>query len=443
MRIRLSDHFTYQKLLRYALPSIAMMIFTSVYSIVDGYFVSNFVGKTPFAALNFIMPFLYILGAVGFMLGVGGSALIAKTLGEQKEEEADRLFSLFVYVMFLLGVIFAVGGFFAVRPIAAWLGATGDMLEDCVVYGRIILFALPGFILQYGFQSFFVTAEKPKLGLFFTLGAGGLNMVLDVLFIVVFHWGLVGAALATAISQTLGGVFPLFYFFRENDSLLRLGRTSFNGRALGKAAVNGSSEFISTISMSIVGMLFNYQMLRYAGEDGVAAYGVLMYVAFIFLSIFIGYSMGTAPIVSYHYGAGHQDELKNLFRKSLLIIACAAVLLFVAGETLARPLSHLFVGYDRELCELTVRGFTIYSFSLILAGFPIYGSAFFTALNNGVISAIISFLRTLVFETASVMLLPLLLGTDGIWGSIIVAEAVATLLTVFFWIKKAPRYGYA
>ena len=320
MSIQLSDHFNYRKLLRFTLPSIVMMIFTSIYGVVDGFFVSNFVGKTPFAAVNFIMPFLMILGAVGFMFGTGGSALIAKTMGEGDPEKANRLFSLFVYVSAACGIVIAVAGIAFIRPIASLLGAEGTMLDDCVTYGRIILIALPAYMLQYEFQSFFVTAEKPQLGLFVTIAAGVTNIVLDALFVAVFRWGLVGAAAATAISQMVGGIVPLFYFFRRNSSLLRLGKTRFDGRALLKACTNGSSELMSNISTSIVSMLYNLQLMHYVGEDGVSAYGVLMYVNMIFLAAFIGYSVGTAPVVGYHYGAGNHKELKSLLKKSMNLI---------------------------------------------------------------------------------------------------------------------------
>ena len=418
------------------------MLFTSVYSIVDGYFVSNYVGKAPFAALNFIMPALMILGAVGSMLGVGGSALVAKTLGEQDREGANRLFSLFVYATFIAGAVFALAGLFFLRPLAALMGAEGDLLENCLVYGRIFLLAMPAFMLQFAFQSFFVTAEKPQLGFWFTLGAGVTNMILDALFIGVFRWGLPGAAWATAISQTAGGLLPALWFFRPNDSLLRLGRTRFRGRAMAKACGNGASEFVSNISMSVVGMLYNVQLLRYAGEDGVAAYGVLMYVSMVFIAIFIGYSMGTAPIVGYHFGAQDREELRNLLRKSLGIVSAAALCMFAAGELLALPLSRLFVGYDAGLLSMTLRGFRLFSFTFLLAGIPIYGSSFFTALNDGLVSAIISFLRTVVFEAAAVLLLPLLLGLDGIWLAGVAAEGFALILTWYFWIRKAGKYGY-
>lgn len=442
MKIQLSDSFDYKKLLRFTFPSIIMMVFTSIYGVVDGFFVSNFVGKTPFAAVNFIMPFLMILGTVGFMFGTGGSALIAITMGAGDKERAKRLFSLFIYVSAICGILIGALGIVVIRPVAAWLGAEGELLDNCVVYGRIILAVLPALILQYEFQSFFITAEKPKLGLAVTVAAGVANMVLDAVFVGMLRWGLVGAAAATAISQSVGGIIPLIYFGRPNTSLLRLTRTKFDGRALLKACANGSSELMSNISMSVVGMLYNIQLMKYAGEDGVAAYGVLMYVNMIFLAAFIGYSVGVAPVIGYHYGAGNHGELKGLLKKSLVLIGIFSVGMVALAEGLARPLALIFVGYDPELLDMTLRGFLVYSFSFLFAGLAIYGSSFFTALGNGLVSALISFLRTLVFQVAAVLIFPLIWGLDGIWFSIVAAELVAALVTVAFLVGKRKKYHY-
>jgi putative MATE family efflux protein len=440
--IQLSDHFTYRRLIRFTLPSIAMMIFTSIYGVVDGFFVSNFVGKTPFAAVNFIMPFLMILGAFGFMIGTGGSALISKTLGEGDREHAKRLFSMFIYITAVCGVVIAALGIIFIRPIAIWLGAEGAMLEDCIVYGRIILAALPFFMLQMEFQSFFITAEKPQLGFIATVVAGVANMVLDALFMAVFHWGIAGAALATATSQTIGGLIPIVYFGRANNSLLCLCKARFDGAALLRACTNGSSELMSNISMSVVSMLYNLQLMKVAGEDGVAAYGVLMYVNFIFISIYIGYSIGTAPVIGYHYGAQNHGELRSLLRKSLVIISFMSVSMVVAGLLLAMPLSRLYVGYDAALMSMTLRGFYICSFSFLFTGFAIFGSSFFTALNNGPISALISFLRTLVLQSAAVLIFPLIWGLDGIWFSIVAAEFMAAVISLIFIVALRRKYQY-
>ena len=435
--IQLSDHFTYGRLVRFTLPSIAMMIFTSIYGVVDGFFVSNFVGKTHFAAVNFIYPVLMILGCLGFMFGTGGSALVAMTMGMGDRKKAREIFSLLIYVAIGSGLVIAALGIAFLPAIAAALGAEGEMLEGCVTYGRIILLAVPAYMLQYAFQSFFVTAEKPQLGLAVTIAAGVTNMVLDALLVAVFQFGLVGAAAATALSQVVGGVIPLIYFARPNTSTLRLGKTKWDGRALGKACVNGSSELMTNIAMSLVSMLYNIQLMKYAGENGVAAYGVLMYVCMIFLAVFIGYTVGVAPVIGFHYGAANHDELKGLRKKSFRIIGLCAVVMFLLAEfLLAEPLAALFVGYDPELMALTLHAFKIFSFVFLFAGFAIFGSGFFTALNNGLISALIAFLRSLVFEAGFVLLLPLVFGMDGIWISTAAAELVAaaralTLMAVF------------
>lgn len=443
MRIQLSDHFTYGRLMRFTLPSIIMMIFTSIYGVVDGLFVSNFVGKTPFAAINLIMPILIVLGALGFMIGTGGSAIVVKTLGEKDPERANRYFSMLVYTTIAGGLILTAIGQLCLRPVAVLLGAQGEMLENCVLYGRIILLSLTAYMLQNVFQSFLITAEKAQLGLFITVLAGVTNMVLDCVFIVPLQWGLAGAAIATAISQVVGGIVPLVYFLRKNDSLLRLTKTKFEGRILLRTCTNGSSELMSNVSASIVTMLYNFQLMRFAGEDGIAAYGVVMYVNFIFAAIFIGYSIGAAPVVGYHYGAQNHPELKNLFRRSLVLMAGFGVGMVVLAELLAQPLTKIFVGYDAGLYALTVRGFRIYSVSFLFAGVNIFGSAFFTALNSGVISAVISFLRTLVFQVIVVLALPAIFGIDGIWLAIIVAEALALLVTVIFFVTKRKQYHYA
>ncbi len=442
MKISLSEHFTYKKLLRFTLPSIAMMIFTSIYGVVDGFFVSNFVGKAEYTAVNFIYPFIMVLGAFGFMFGTGASALIGKTLGEGNNEKANRLFSFLIYFSAGCGIVIAALGIIFLPSVAALLGAQGVLLENCVTYGRIILAALPAFMLQYAFQSLFVTAEKPQLGLYVTLAAGVTNMVLDALFTAVFPFGITGAAVATAISQCVGGILPLIYFFNKNSSTLRLGKARFDGRALLITCSNGSSELLSNISMSLVGMLYNAQLMRYAGEDGVAAYGTLMYVTMVFLAIFIGYVVGTSPIVSYNYGAGNTDELKSLFKKSLVIIGISSVAMLLAGELLARPLSLLFVGYDKTLLDMTLRAFFVYSFSFLFSGMAIYGSSFFTALNNGPVSALISFLRTVVFQIAAVILFPLVWGLDGIWLSVVAAEFMAALIATIMLIIYRKRYKY-
>lgn len=441
-RIQISDHFTIPRLLRFVFPSIIMMIFTSIYGVVDGFFVSNYVGKTPFAAVNLIMPLLMAIGSIGFMLGTGGSALVAKTCGEGDSERANRYFSMTIYTALLLGTILAAISFCLIRPIARLMGADGAMLEYCVLYARILVCTLPLFMLQNMFQSFFITAEKPKLGLYVILAAGISNIVLDFLFIAVFRWGLAGAAIATSIGELIGGLVPILYFSRHNTSRLKLVRTKLEWRPIWRSCSNGASEMMTNLSMSLVNTLYNLQLMRFAGEDGVAAYGVIMYVNFIFVAIYMGYSIGSAPIVGYHYGAKHQEELRGLLRRSLWILGIGAVLLTVAGELFSSPLSKIFVSYDDALFAMTRHGFRLYSLSYLLCGFNIFGSAFFTALNNGMVSAVISFARTLVFQIVCVLVLPIFLKLNGIWISILVAEFLGILVTASLLIANRKKYSY-
>lgn len=443
MKIQLSEHFTYKKLLRFVLPSIVMMIFTSIYGVVDGLFVSNYVGKTAFAAVNLIMPFLMAISTLGFMIGTGGSAIVAKTLGEGKKEQANEYFSMLVYLTLIGGIVLSALGILFSPLIARGLGADGALLTNCVLYARITLLSMPAFMLQNVFQSFFVTAEKPKLGLGVIVIAGVTNMVLDFLLVGVFQIGLAGAAFATVTSECIGGLFPILYFARKNSSLLKLGRTHFNGKIFLCACGNGSSELMTNLSSSIVNSLYNIQLMNLAGENGVAAFGTIMYVNFIFIAIFLGYSIGSAPLVSYHYGAGNHDELKNLFQKSLRLIGIWGLMLFILAQLIARPLAAIFVGYDADLFSMTQNGFRIYCIAYLINGFNIYGSSFFTALNNGLISAAISFLRTLVFQLAAVLLLPLLLSINGIWSAVAVAELLTLGLTVTFFVRNRKKYHYA
>lgn len=443
MTIQLSDHFTYKKLLRFVFPSIMMMVFTSIYGVVDGLFVSNFVGKISFAAINLVMPFIMVLGGVGFMIGTGGSALVAKTLGEGKQEDANRYFTMMVVLTLFCGAILSTIGILAIGPIARRLGATDEMIGECITYGRIALAFNAAFMLQNVFQSFFVTAEKPKLGLATMVAAGCTNMALDALFIAGFKWGVAGAALATGMSECVGGLLPLLYFLFSKNSRLKLRKTRIEGIILLKACANGASELMTNISGSLVSMLYNLQLMKFAGENGVAAYGVLMYVQFIFIAVFFGYAIGSAPITGYHYGAGNYSEMKNMLKKSLLLMSCAGCFMALMAQVLASPLAQLFVGYDAELFDMTRHAFRLFSFSFLLAGLNVFTSSFFTALNNGGISAAISFLRTLVFQMFSVLILPIILGIDGIWLAITVAEAFAFLISLLFIITKRKKYHYA
>lgn len=443
MTIQLSDHFTYSRLIRFTLPSIAMMIFTSIYGVVDGIFVSNFAGKTAFAAINLIMPYIMVFGTLGFMIGTGGTALVSMTLGTGDRKKANEIFSLLTYTAVIGGIVLTILSIAFMRPAARLLGAEGQMLEDAVTYGCIVQSVLTAYILQFAFQSFCMAAEKPNLALIMTLVSGCANIVLDALFVGLLRWGLIGAAVATAAAQATGAIIPIVYFARPNPSLLRLGRCSFDGKALLRTATNGSSELMSNLSMSLVSMLYNLQLMAHAGEDGIAAYGVIMYVNFIFIAVFIGLSIGAAPIIGFNHGAQNHPELKNVLKKCLTLLLAFALVLTLTAELVSRPLAGIFVGYDKALHDMTTRGFRIYILSFLLCGFNIFGSSFFTALNNGLISALISFLRTLVFQIGAVLVLPLIFELDGIWWSVVAAELGSIALTAFFMVKYRKRYHYA
>ena len=442
MKIQLSDHFTYGKLFRFTFPSIIMMIFTSIYSVVDGFFVSNFAGKTAFASINLVMPFIIILGSLGFMIGTGGTALVSRILGEGDEKKANHYFSMLIWLSLLIGIVLAILGVAFMRPVAVLLGATKEMIDDCVLYGRVVIAFLAPYMLQNVFQSFLIAAEKPNLGLAATLAAGITNMVLDAVLVGVLRWGVFGAALATGISQTIGGLLPFIYFIRPNSSKLHLTKAKFKLRPILQACANGSSELMSNISGSVVGIVYNFQLLKYLGENGVSAYGVLMYVQFIFIAIFVGYSIGCAPVVSFHYGAGNHSELQSLLKKSTRIVGSLSIVLTVLALALAHPLAKMFVGYDAELLAITSHAFKLFSFSFLLAGFNIFASSFFTALNNGAISAAISFLRTLIFQTSSILILPLILGVDGLWGANVAAEIFAFVISLVFLVANRKKYHY-
>lgn len=442
MNIKLSDHFTYSRLFRFVIPSIVMMIFTSIYGVVDGFFVSNYVGKTEFAAVNLIMPFPMLLGAFGFMIGTGGSALVAMKMGQGKKKEANETFSMLIKVTVIVGIGLSAAGILFTKKIAHMLGATEELLEPCVTYGRVLLITLTPFMLQNVFQSFLVTAEKPTFGLAVTVAAGFTNIILDFVMVGVLRWGLIGAAAATGISQVVGGLIPFVCFMKENSSALQLVPAKVNLAELGKTCFNGSSELMTNVSMSLVNMLYNLQLIRYAGEDGVAAYGVIMYVNFIFIAVFVGYAIGSAPIIGYNYGSGNKQEMQNVFKKSMIFNMIAGILMCAAAVAVSGSLAGLFVGYDAGLKAMTQRGFAVYSLSFVVMGLNIYSSSFFTALNNGLISALISFLRTLVFQVAAVLILPVYFGLDGIWFSIVLAEVLALAVTLVLLAGSRKKYGY-
>ena len=441
--ISLSEHFTYKKLIKFTLPTIIMMIFTSIYGVVDGLFISNVVKGNAFASVNLIMPVIMIIGTIGFMFGTGGSALISKTLGEGNSEKANRYFSMLIYLEIILGIIFTIIGLLFLEPIAILLKATKDMLPDCLTYGRILLIGMTAFILQNSFQSFLVAAEKPSFGLIISIIAGLTNMILDFLFIYVFKWGVAGAAIATVMSQFVGAIIPMIYFIKKNMSPLRLGKTKFELSPIVKTCTNGSSEMVTNLSMSLVNILFNMQLMKLVGSNGVSAYGIIMYVGFLFVGTYVGYSVGSAPIISYHYGAGNKEELKSLLRKSLKLLGIISIIMTLLAEIFAYPLASIFVSYDKELLSLTINALRLYSLSYIISWFNIYASSFFTALNNGFVSALISFVRTLIFQVISILILPKLVGINGIWLSILVAEVLSLIVSIICLIKNKKKYEYA
>ncbi len=442
MNIQISEYFTYRKLIRFVLPSVIMMIFTSIYGVIDGYFVSNVAGKTAFAAVNLVMPFVMILGGMGFMIGTGGTALVSKTLGEGNKEKANQYFSMMIIFAVLLGIVLTIAGIVFIRPVAVLFGASEAMMEDCVSYGRTVILFTCAFMLQNIFQTFLVAAEKPKFGLYTTIAAGVTNIVLDALFIAVFRWGVTGAALATGISQCIGGIIPLIYFLRPNSSRLRLVKTKLSFRPILQACINGSSELMSNVSVSLVSVVYNLQLMKYIGENGVSAYGVLMYVQFIFNAVFMGFTIGSAPIIGFNYGSGDTDRLKNMLKMGVKMMLITGAVLTVLAMLLSVPLASLFVGYDKELYELTLHAFRLFAFSFLLAGYNVFCSGFFTALNNGGVSACISFLRTLVFQLLSVLFLPFIFDTEGIWYAITIAEICAFIISTIFLFAKKNKYHY-
>lgn len=442
MKIELNEHFTYKKLIKFTLPSILMMIFTSIYGVVDGFFVSNYVGPEAFASVNLIMPVIIILSAVGFMIGTGGNALVAMTLGQHDEKRANEIFSMLIYILIFLGICLSIAMAVFMPKMARILGATDIMIDDCVIYGRISMVSLTFFMLQTSFQSFMVTAARPHFGLYITIAAGVTNMVLDLVFVGILGFGVAGAAWATVASEIVGGSIPLIYFIIPNKSKLNLVKAGFKFRPLIKVLSNGASEFMTIISSSFVNMLYNLQLMKIAGEKGVASFGVIMYINFIFTGVLFGYAFGSSSIVSYHYGSENYKELRSLFSKSIKIIGIASLISFASAQIFAIPLIKIFFSYSDELIHMTTHGFRIYSIAYLMIGFNGYASSLFTALNNGKVSATIAFGRTLVFQVASILILPQIFGLDGVFSSVIVAEFLAIIVSMFFINKYKNEYHY-
>ena len=443
MEIDLSGHYSKSRIMKTVWSSMIMLLVTQIYSIVDGVFISNFTGTTAFAAVNLVLPALMMVSAIGLMIGTGGSALIAKTLGEDNKRLARRIFSMLTKFAIIVGIIVSVLLILLMRPLCTFLGGEGELLEIAITYGRLYALGMPFMIIQMAFQSFYMTAERPQLGMKVAITCGVINIIFDAVFIVIFQWGYIGAAIATILSLIFGGLFPLFYFSsRRNNSRLHLVRAKFNWQYINQSNLNGLSEMVANMALSFLSMCYNWQLLRYIGENGVATYGVMMYVTYIFSSMMQGYNIGVSPVISYNYGAKNYSELHSLLKKNLLLILVMDTIICILCQTLAYPLSAIFVSYDPELLEFTTRAFHIYSSAFLLWGFSYFGSAFFTALNNGPISALLSFARMGVFETSCVWILPLIWGIDGIWLSWPTAEMLTIILTSFILVKYRKRYGY-
>lgn len=440
--VRLSDHFTYKKLFKAVLSPILMMVFTSIYGIVDGLFISNVEGDTAFSAVNLIIPVTMAIGAIGFMFGAGGSALVSKTLGEGDKDKAQSIFTAIVIINAAVGFAISVLTFIFVEQIVTLLGATPEMKDYAVKYGRIILIGEIAFMTQNLFQNFFIVAERPHLGFIVTVGAGFTNMVLDAVMVAVLRLGVEGAAIATIISQVVGSIAPIIYFARKNTSLLQFRKPMFRFDYIFKTITNGFSEFLSNVSASFVSMVYNKQLMSYRGQDGVTAYGIIMYASFIFAAVFIGYAIGTAPIIGYNYGAQNHDELKNVFKKSMILNFATGIVMTTLSVVFARLLCSIFVGYNPALLDFSAQAMRIFSIGFIFMGLNIFTSSFFTALNNGLISAIVSAFRTLVCQLVMVFTLPIIWGVDGIWISIVAAEALALCLEIVFLITNRKKYHY-
>lgn len=442
MKVELAGHYGLRRLVKTSLPMIAMMIVTSIYSIVDGYFISNFAGSTAFAAMNLVWPALALISAVGLMIGTGGSALVSKTLGEGDTGRADEIFTMLVHIALIIGAVLTVGLFIFMKPLIIALGAEGEMIPKAVMYGRIVVLAMPEFIMQMMFQSFYMTAERPELGTRMSIISGCINIALDALFVVGFGWGLTGAAVATALALAVGGIYPLWFFSskKNNTHLQFVCFSRIDWKAITRTCTNGMSEYVGNIALNIVSIGYNLQLMKYIGENGVSAYGIIMYVGFIFAAVYIGYNLCVSQVIAYNFGAGNRAELRSLLKKSLLLIGIGGVIMTALAEGSAPLLAKIFVGYDAELCSLTVRALRIYMLSFLICGFNMFCSAWFTALNNGLVSAAAAFARTLIFELGAVLIVPGIIGIDGIWLAVSIAEVLAVLMSAILILAYRKRY---
>lgn len=441
-KIQLSDHFTYGRLIRFVVPSVAMMVFTSIYSVVDGFFVSNYVGVTGFAAINLMLPILMFFSCLGFLFGTGGTAIVSRTFGEGNPERANSYFSLICYAILITGVAVTVVTIIIMPWVVTRLGATGQLREYAILYGRITMLSTPLYMMQTASQSFFAAAERPQMGMYMTIAGGLTNIGLDYILVAKLGYGLIGASVATTVTEGVSGLVALVFFMAPNGSLLRIGKTAFNGKVLTEACANGASELMSSLSSTVVGVLCNYQLMRFGGENGIAAYGVIMYVGFVFISMFLGYAFGVAPVVGYNYGAENHSELRNVLVKSLTLIGAAGVAMAALAQIFAGAIGQIYVGYNAELLEMTVHGMKIYMLSYLVCGFNIFGSAFFTALSNGKVSAVLSAMRSFVFQAVCLIVLPMFLEITGVWSATLLAEGLTVIMTATVLIRLRERYHY-
>lgn len=438
----IAQEFNLISLLRFVAPTVVMLVFMSLYQMVDAVFVSKFVGENALSALNIVYPFPSIVIAVSIMLATGGSAIIARNMGEGKEKEAKENFSFIVLVGAVIGVAIATAGILFIEPLIYMLGATPSLYDYCYEYLFILVLSVPLSVFQMLFQSFFVTAGKPHLGLTLTVLGGVSNIVLDYVFIVLCGFGVSGAALATSIGYSIPGLFGLIYFAVSRKGTLYFVKPVFRWGVLFKCCINGSSEMVNNLAVAVTTFLFNVLMLKYEGEAGVAAITIVLYAQFLMTSAFMGFSSGIAPVVSFNYGSGNVRQLKKIFKISVWVIAVVSAAVFVIAETCSDVVIMVFTPAGSEVFGLTKYGFAIFSFSFLCTGMNIFASALFTAFSNGKISAILSFLRTFVFLTACLLFLPLFWGVDGIWLAVPVAEVMALFVSVYYLVRFKKVYQY-
>ncbi len=432
---------TLKNILKFAVPTIAMTVFMSFYTMVDGLFVSNLIGTDALSAINLTAPVIQLVTAVSTMLATGGSAVIMKKMGEQKSGEAKEDFTFLILINVFVGMVMCMAGYLSMDRIFAGMGLSAEVEKYCVEYlSRYLVFTIP-ILLMNNFTLYMIASGKATLSLICSVTGGLLNMALDYLFIAVFHMGISGAAIATGMGYSVTAVVGLFVFCRKK-SLLHFQKPVFRWKVLVNAAANGCSEMATALVTGIITMMFNWTMLRYVGENGVAAVTIIMYVLMFASSLYTGYSYGVAPMVSYYYGEGNHEKLKKLVGTSFRVIAFISIMTVAASFALTRPLVSVFARPDNPVYDLAVTGNRICTIALCFIGYNIFASGMFTALSNGVVSAVLAFSRSFVFMLAAMIVLPLLFGVNGIWLATPAAELMALALSAFMLRKYRKRYEY-